>query len=336
MITLYIYPGPDYKFDATDMVKSVGWSGDINSLPRQIDISLHNTNDITSRQTLIPIDPGNAVVLLSDGEEIFRGHIFKVSVDASGATSFTAYDHLIFVTKNTDSILIKDRKISDVMVAQCKKYVIPVGYIEDTGVKVGKMVCQGQALSDIWLDGLEETKKLNGKSYKIYAEKGEVRMISRANSSKMTITVNDVIGATKERSVEDSRTQVMVTKGSLDPSEESAGEGGEPPTKFQSVTERDEWAAAHYGVMQQVETADDKATIEEMRQKAKQILKDMSGVKTTLNMDFIGNVACTTGNRIEVVDDITGIVGEFYITADDHSWDGGVYKMSLQLSTKLE
>lgn len=317
------------KYNITNMVKDVTWAGDINTLPRQLDVNFHNTNDIEAGKKLVNVVVGDQVIAYNSGSEIFRGVIFKTSIDQSGSASFTAYDELVYVTKNTDSILIKNKSATQVIKEQCKKFGISYSSIEDTKVKISKLVCQDKTLADTWQEALEETKKKNGKSYKIYSSKGKVYMKSRANATKLTVSITDVISASNETSIEELKTQVMVTKGSLDPTEKS-------DTKFQYVIEKDKTAASKYGVMQHVENVDDKAKTSEMRTKAKQVLKTLNKPDTTLQIEFIGNVSCTTGNQIKIKDPLTGISGTYYITSDSHSWSNGVHKMSLQISKTIE
>lgn len=315
------------KANITGMVKDVQWSGDVNSFPRTVDISLKNTNDINKGKRLFGYSPGNTVILFDDDKEIFRGTIFKTSLNEIGDESFTAYDELVYVTKNNNSVFIKNKTASEVITAQCKKFGIKVGSIEKTSYTIPKLFCDNKSLSDIFIDVLEEERKHAGNKFLITSKKGAVYMTSRSKAMKLTIKVANVITASKETSIEEVRNQVMVTKGSLNPKDGD--------TKFASVTVSDSTSKSKYGTMQHVETADDDDSTAKMKKKAEQLLKELKYAEVTNQIEFIGDTSCVTGNIIDIEDDLSGLKGRFYITSDTHTWSNGVHKMSLQLSKDI-
>lgn len=327
-INIHVYPSSATKIDITNMTKSVTWTGDINTLPRTLEVDFKNTNDINGRQQLIQFAVGNFVIAYSNGTEIFRGNIFQTKKTQNGDSSFTAYDELVYLTKNEDSILVKNQKASDVLQTLASKFGVKFDRIDDTGYTIAKEVCQNQAVSDIMNTLFDDTKKGNGKSFTMTSRKGVASLISRENASKITVTVDNVITAEQDVSIEDTRTQVVVTKGSLDP--------GDGDTGFSSVTATDSTARNSYGLMQHSEDiSDDKATTATMQDKANEILGTLKDPTFTLSMEFYGDINCTTGNRIGIYDPLSDMEGLYYITQDSHTWDSGEYKMQLQLSKKL-
>jgi hypothetical protein len=326
-ITVYVYPS-NKRIDISGMMKTVTWTGDINTLPRSLEVEFKNTNDINDRKQLIQFAVGNFVVAYSGTTEIFRGNIFQTKKTQNGDSSFTAFDELVYLTKNETSMLIKKQKASQVVSSLASKFGVKFSRIDDTGYVIAKEVCQNTAASDIINTVLEDTKKGNGKSYTITSRKGVASLIARENASKITVTVDNVITAEQDVSIEDTRTQVVITKGQLD-----AGKGD---TKFSSVTVSDSAARNAYGLMQHSEEInDDKATTATMKSKANEILKTLKDPTYTLSMEFYGDINCTTGNRIGIHDPLSGMEGLYYITQDSHTWDSGEYKMQLQISKKL-
>lgn len=327
-ISIHVYPSSGKKIDITGMTKSVNWSGDINTLPRTLEVEFKNTNDINDRKQLIQFAVGNFIIAYSNGAEIFRGNIFQTRKTQNGDSSFTAYDELIYLTKNEYSMLIKNQKASQVVSTLASKFGIKFSRIDDTGYVIAKEVCQDQVVSDIINTVLDDTKKGNGKSYSITSREGTAMMIARENAAKITVTVDNVITAEQDVSIEDTKTQVVVTKGTLD-----AGKGD---TKFSSVTVSDSSARNAYGLMQHSEDInDDKATTATMTAKANELLGTLKDPTFTLSMEFYGDINCTTGNRIGIHDPLSNIEGLYYITQDTHTWDSGEYKMQLQISKKL-
>jgi hypothetical protein len=327
-IGIHIYQSSTERYDISDLVRSVNWSGDVSSFARTLEVELQNAID-TGKNNLINIKEGSTIQFFLDGNELFRGFIFKNSIDEKGSHSITAYDQLVYLSKNSDTILVKNKAASDVVISLLKKYGLTIGSIESTGYKIKKLFFQTQALTEIIQGCLDETEMYMGRTYKLYSQKGKVYMVSRRKAAKNTISVTDIISGSRESSIEDTKTQVMVTKGSLDPSEESE-------TKYKAVTVKDANSIKKYGVMQHVETVDDKATESAMKKKAQSLLNQLKAPEVISSIEFIGDSRCTTGNIIEVRNEITDLVGKFYISSDKHTFSDGVHKMSLQLSSKLE
>jgi len=348
MIKLILYKTSTKKFDITNLVKDVTWSGDINTLGRQLDVSLQAAS-ISGKDVVIDIQPGNMVIFYQNSEELFRGYIFNKSIDDKGAESLTCYDQLIYLSKNSDTMFIKNKSASDIIISTLKKYRIPVGKIEPTNFKIKKLLVSSKSLSDIFKESLLETKKFTKKSYKIYSAKGKVYMVSRSNASKKTISVSDIISGSRETSIEELRTQVKVEKGSFETTEKVTTDKQGTKTRKDDVKVTEIIGPSYrafvvsnpnliddYGIMQYLESADDKASLDSMKKQAESLLQQLSKPETTINIDFIGQNDCITGNIIQVRNEITDIIGNYYITSDSHSWSAGSHKMGLQLSNKLE
>ena len=325
-IKIILYKSKTKKINITNMVKQITWSGDINTFPRKIDVQIMNTKN-SKKDNLISYDMGNLVVFYENNNEIFRGFIFRRSMSHNGEESFVAYDELIYVSKNSDTLMVKKRTASAVIISLFKKFGIAIGDIEPTGHKISKLVFTGSSLTEIIEKLLRETRKHNSKRYRLYSKKGKVYMVSRSKAPVSKISIKDVISANKEISIEDTKTQVMVTKGSI--------EGGKDSVKYKSYTIKDNDLVKKYGVMQEVETVDDKASYETMKKKAKSILEQLNQAEVSVDIEFKGLTSCITGTALQVEDEKTNLVGKYYITSDSHTWSDGNHKMSLQLSKRL-
>jgi len=276
-------------------------------------------------------------------------------MSTSGDESFTAYDELIYVTKNTDTILVKNKQASDVISSQFKKFGVAIGKIQPTGHKIKKLLLDNKTLADIVTDCLAETKRYTGKSYKLYSVKGKTYLVSRDKTAISTVTISNLISGSSERSIEELRNQVVITKGSLDvPPSKTPNTRKKPlsaaalktkaaqdakdirDAKFVRHIEHSHSSMSKYGLMQHIESVDDKTTLAQMKAKAKSLLKELNVVETTVDIDFIGNVGCLSGRIIHIYDDLSNISGKYYISSDSHSFSGGSHKMSLQLSRKLQ
>ena len=327
-IKLVIYTSSTSKYDITGLTESVEWSGDVDTFPRKISVNLRNVNDIKRGNNLINYKEGNLVIFYVDGDEVFRGFIFAKSMSDQGNESFTAYDELIYVTKNQDSLLVKNKTASSVIESEFRKFGIAIGSIESTGHKIKKLVFQAKDLSEIIKDMLKETKKNNGKRFVLISKKGKTYLQSRQYAPELKITIDNVMSASKDTSIEDLRTQVMITKGALDPGK------GDKNKKYTTYTAKDKSGISKYGIMQHVEEAGDKDTYAQMKKKAAKLLESLNNVEETISIEFMGNVKCITGYRLTIHDNFTDLAGKFFISSDSHKFEGGTHKMTLQLSRR--
>lgn len=334
MLTLFLYTHDKKEYNLTNMLVDATWSGDINTLPRTLEVSLKNVTDKDDERRAVNFDVGNMVLLKHDDQEIFRGYIFKRSINSDGNENFTAYDELIYAVKNSHSTIIKNKTASVAITELMKKFGIQIGSIESTNIKISKLVFQAKNLSDIFLECLKYDKSRSNKSYHIFSSKGKAYVWSRAKAAKSTISINDVISSTQDVSIEDLKTKVIVAKGNFDPKAEDAKSKDFVP--YTEVSVVDEAATKKYGTLQMIEDADDKSSLSAMKNIGNTLLAQNNKPEITSSIEFIGNITCITGKRIEIKDELTGLVGIFYITSDNHSFSNGNHKMSLQLSKKLE
>lgn len=324
------------KKDVTSMLKSVKWGGDVNVLPRKMEVSFQNADQLGPKgKRMVLTDAGQMVFLYNDSEELFRGFIFSRTIDQEGLESFTAYDELIYATKSMDTILVSGKTASEVITQQMKKFGIQIGSIQTTNYKIPQKLYQNQTLASIWNELLAVDKGYSGQQYQFFTEKGLSYLWTRDKAAQVTIAIDNIISGSNEVSIEDLRNMVVVTKGSLEPNTNASVKGKtttkQPNFTYQNAFDMD--SIKKYGYLVHYSTStDDKATATQMKQEAKTLLGEMNKPLVTSKIDFIGDPKCITGRLINVQDTITGLQGQFYITQDDHTWEGGDYRMSLQIS----
>lgn len=338
MLTLFVMTADGSKYNVTKMLRTVTWSGDINTMPRKLEITFQNADELgPTADRLIATDVGSMVFLYSDNIEVFRGFIFQRSIDQTGNESFTAYDELIYATKNNDTILVTGQTASDVINAQMLKFGIKSGSIQQTSFAIPKKLYTNQTLVEIWQDMLIQDKSSSGLTYVFTCDQGVVSMCSRDKAAISTISVNNIITGSNEVSIEDLRNYIIVDKGSLDT--KTTKKGKVTGTPYQAEIASDEESINLYGKMVHIETATGiggkDATSDAMQQKANTLLDSLNIPTVTSNIEFLGDIKCITGRQINIEDNMTGLTGTFFITTDSHSWDSGVYKMQLQISKDI-
>lgn len=86
-----------------------------------------------------------------------------------------------------------------------------------------------------------------------------------------------------------------------------------------------EWVAA-FGKFQKVYQQEDGVNATEV---AKNMLR---GVERTGNVQALGNIYCITGYSVGIKDPYTGLIGQFQIDSDVHTWENGNHTMTLSLN----
>jgi hypothetical protein len=311
--------------DISSFVEEITWSGDINTFSRTLEVKMANARNIKA-SNIFNYDLGN-IALMYDikGNELFRGYIFKRSLDNEGSDSFTAYDQLVYLSKNSYTMLVKDMTASNVVNSLFTKFNIPIGYIEPTTYKIDKQVFTNSDLGQIINDCLTTTTAITGKGYILFSKQGKAYMYSRQNSAKQTITTDNVFTANRDISIENMRTQVMVEKGSIDSTDD----------KYSTYTSKDQTSVNKYGLMQHIESIDSSSTTAQMQSLANSKLSELNRKDDVTSIDFLGDFSCITGNQLHVYEPHTMTSGLYYITNDSHSISQGLHKMTLQLSSDI-
>ncbi len=307
--------------DITKLVESVAWSGDVKQAYRALDVSLINTTyDKDTR--LVGIRLGGEVRFYNYGVELFRGRVFADDIDNVGRHSFTAYDSNVYLVKNTDARKFTKVTATAIIKRLCADFGIPTGTIEDTGYVIPKMYFkEGDTLWDMMISALTETEKKAGKRFFITNNLGKLEVRRRSKQVSQWIIENGVnlLDASYSRSIEDLRTQVKVV-------------GGDDKKEF-TATERDADLMKEFGKIQHFERMSGKdVTSSQVRQKAKELLKQLGTINDTgvINAHGIDTVISTTS--VYVKEEMTRMVGGYYVASDSHVFKGGKHSMSLTLS----
>ncbi|MFB9328608.1 hypothetical protein ACFFSY_21955 [Paenibacillus aurantiacus] len=314
-----VYEGKEDSVYLDDIVKSVRWSGDISQPSRKLSVNLANTSN--GRDRLIEIEKGRGMMLLLDKKELFRGVIFADSIDSDGQMSITAYDENIYLSKNKDTRIFRNMTASAIIKKLCGEFSIPAGDIEDTGYVLPKQIFRDKTLYDMMTTALNESAKQNGLRFYLASRQGKLMLLARKKQEKIWMLENgtNLLSASYSQSIEQMRTQIKVM-------------GGDPKKKAQSATAKDAELIRRFGLMQHLEKPEQEMTKSQLEQRAKQLLKDMGTIEDEAKIDCIGIAEVTAGVVVAVQEGMTGIEGAYYVATDEHTFEGGVHKMSLTLS----
>lgn len=315
-LIVHIRQGKFYKLSS--VLSSVTWSGDIKSPSRCLEFSfIQAVNDTKIQQ--IGIVEGSTCCFYVGGKEIFRGTIIDIDKsNTDNRLSMTAFDIGFLLSKDQVSYNFVNTTACDIAKAVFKgkdgQHALSYGKIAPAGTKITKMFI-GATRYDVIMSAYTEHSKKD-KEHKKYMievdldkfniiEKGVVKLkimfeeSSNIESASYKISMNDMV----------SRVLVVDEKGN------KVKEKIDPQLK----------KLYHY-ITKVIEQGKDKALSDD------EIKNELKGPEKTCSISGFGNINCKCGYKVQVKDSFTGLVGEFYIDKDKHTWSGGKYSVDLELN----
>ncbi|MGG4044392.1 XkdQ/YqbQ family protein [Paenibacillus favisporus] len=302
------------------IVKSVSWSGDIKQAARKLVVELSNTGD--QREIYMTYKKGGELRLIWDEKlELFRGVLFADQLNSKGQMTLTAYDENIYLTKSKDTKIFRNMTASSVIKKLCGEFAIPTGEIQDTGYVIPKLVFRDKTLFEMMVMSLTESQKQNGEWYHLTSREGKLQLLARKEQPVKWVLENgvNVLDASYSQSIEDTKTQIKVA-------------GGDAAKQEISAAAKDGELIRRFGVMQHLEKPEQSMTKSQMEQRAKQLLADLGTIEDQARIDCLGIPEVISGSCVYVKETVTGILGGYYVSADDHRFERGNHTMSLTLS----
>lgn len=306
-----------FYFDA--LVKSVLWSGDSGLPHRSLMITLSNT--VNAEDQALRFELGKEVRFYADDIGLFRGIIFSYDINEAGNAVIIAHDENVYLTKNGDTRKFSGMTASAILRDICKSFGITTGAITDTGYVIPRVIFRE---ADVWSmisAVLSETRKQNGRKFRIWTENGALNLTEKKETVVRWMLEDSVniLGANRSQSIEDTRTSVKVVGGDEEKNPISARLVDANLTKL-------------YGTMQHVERADMSLNKSQIEQIAKQRIAEKGRVTEEVSVDALGLVDVIAGVSVYAFEGMTEIVGGYYVTADTHTFEDGVHRMSVTLS----
>ncbi len=315
-----IYKDANQNVYLDHIVKLIQWSGDIKQASRKLVVELSNTGDL--RKLFMTFEKGAELrLILNEKQELFRGVLFADQINAKGQMTLTAYDDNIYLTKSKDTKIFRGQSASAIIKRLCNEFSVPTGEIHDTGYVIPKLVFREKTLFEMMVTALTETQKQNGQHFWITSKEGKLQLLARKEQEGKWVLENGVnlLDASYSQSIEDTRTQIKVI-------------GGDAKKKEISANVKDGELIKRFGVMQHLEKPEKEMTKSQMEQRAKQLLKDLSTIEDQARIDCLGIPDVVAGSCVYVKESITGILGGYYVSADEHRFQNGSHTMSLTLS----
>src|SRR5690625_1490647 len=304
--------------DVTDIVESVTWAGDIAQAYRSLTVNTINTADGRNRR--IDFRNGDYIRFSNHGEELFRGRIFSTDIDSEGYEILTVYDPNVFFTKSQTTQTFRNRKASQIVRRLARDFGVAIGDIEDTGFVIPKLVAEQDSLYDVIVRALTITENQNGRRFKLGSRGGNLYLQERKGQVTRDVLESgvNIMSANYIQSIEDLRNRLVMTGGS--------------DGQYREVRINDDLVEM-YGMMQAVEEySGNSVSRSEVKQAADRKFRELSAIDDEASVSGLGIDSVTAGSAIYVVEKMTGIIGGYYVSADTHTYTGGIHEMSLTLS----
>lgn len=302
------------KLDISDLVSKVTIQGDYTQGARRLDCS-YIASLLDSNIPIAQIQEFNYMYFYQDNKLVFRGTIYEISKDSSNnLITFYAYDEGVRTLKAKATYNFVDKTVTEIVNIIVKEFNIPIESFIKSDIKVTKIFF-GQTLYDIFMSIYTIVSQSTGKKYMLeWTTDGKMRIVEKGI---ITLNVSFEEGYNLMSSSYTINLDNIVNRVAI--CDES----------YNYIKEvRDEETIKLYGIFQDIvkQTNGSDAT-EEAKAKLK-------GVEKKCTLSGFGDYTCITGRGVKVKDTYTGLVGLFYIDADTHTWENGIYSIDLELNFK--
>ncbi len=302
------------KLDISDLVSKVTIQGDYTQGARRLDCS-YMASSLDSNIPIAQIQEFNFMYFYQDNKLVFMGTIYEISKDSSNnLITFYAYDEGVRTLKTKATYNFVDKTVTEIVNIIVKEFNIPCESFIKSDIKVTKIFLS-QTLYDIFMSIYTIVSQNTGKKYMLeWAVEGKMRIVEKG------IITLDVAFEEGYNLMNSSYTV------NLDNIINRIAIYDEAYNYIKDV--RDEESIKLYGIFQDaIKQTNGSDATEEAKSKLK-------GVERKCTLSGFGDYTCITGRGVKVKDTYTGLVGLFYIDADTHTWENGIYSIDLELNFK--
>lgn len=302
------------KLDISDLVSKVTIQGDYTQGARRLDCS-YMASSLDSNIPIAQIQEFNFMYFYQDNKLVFMGTIYEISKDSSNnLITFYAYDEGVRTLKTKATYNFVDKTVTEIVNIIVKEFNIPCESFIKSDIKITKIFLS-QTLYDIFMSIYTIVSQSTGKKYMLeWTVEGKMRIVEKGiitldvafeegynlMSSSYTVNLDNIIN------------RIAIYD--------------EAYNYIKDV--RDEESIKLYGIFQDaIKQTNNTDATEEAKAKLK-------GVEKKCTLSGFGDYTCVTGRGVKVKDTYTGLVGLFYIDADTHTWENGVYSIDLELNFK--
>lgn len=296
------------KTEITDIVSSVTVRGEYRSCCRTLDFGFIKSPTDKNTNT-VGIWLGNNILLEENSSTLFHGIAFdKNKSTNANEIDIGCKDFGIYMLRNRGSYKFKNMTPEAITKKVCADFGIKVGIVAQTGKSISRNYL-GCNLYDIIMSSYTLA---NDKKYMCIFEGDKLNVIEKglvscepieSGINLLTLNISETLNN-------------MVNKVDIYNKDDKL---------IKSF--KNENDIKLYGIMSEYVKVQD--TKEDYTLKAKRML---NGIEQKITVTNFGDCRYQTGKVVVVREPYTGLVGKFFIDADEHNWKNGIYTNKLTLN----
>lgn len=315
-LIVHIRGGKFYKLSS--VLSSVVWSGDIKSPSRTLEFSfLQAVNDAKVQQ--LGIVEGSTCCFYVGGKEIFRGTIIDIDKsNSNNEISMTAHDIGFLLAKDQVNYNFVNKTACDIAKEVFK------GKDKQPPLKCGKIAPAGTKITKMFIGATRYDTIMSVYTAHSKADKDHKKYMVEVDLDKFNIIEK---GVTKLKIMfeEGQNLETATYKVSMDNIVSRVVVVDEKGNKIKESLNAELRKLYQY-ISKVIEQKKDKAITDE------EIKAEFKKPERSCSLSGYGDISCKCGYMIQVKDSFTGLIGEFYIDKDKHTWSGGKYTVDLELN----
>jgi len=303
------------QYDITEVVSSISWGGDVREAARMLEMEIAYGRDEYTPKYIPPL--GSVIMLKNDNKELFRGVVWDVRRGTQGTAQVTCFDHAIYLTHNVSTYKFVNMTPEAIITKICNDFGIQVGNLAPTGVNLSKLIVRDHSLYDMAVVALTEATKRNGKKYHLIMRQGKLNTEEKGQQvvNWLIMEGQNLIEASRSESLEDMKNRVVIV--------------GDQDQVLADLQNAD--LIKQYGMLQEYKR-ESNIKLGEAQVMAQNLLAELAKVSQELELTSLGIDEVEAGTSVEVLETLTGITGQYYVLADQHSLQNGIHTMRLVLS----
>lgn len=298
--------------DVTNLLISVSWSGDVNRIARTLEFSLVFSLQDPNLESVRPVIGEKTVLSVMGGETLFSGLIYKVGMKASsGKVDVTCFDVGHLFSRNK---VLKHFKGSPSEIARQVS--------AEIGVSTGELA-EGEG-TDITVTSLGEKSAFeilkeayaaqSNYRYCFVIDEDRLNVFRIGNCAGGAQVVPEPLSGETNLIDADFRNDASALVNKVYVIDDKGNE--------KNVIEEDSPVKHSFIVYHKESSAGENAV------KAESALKSMV---SSVSVDALGDIRYVSGKTVSVMEQTTGLNGNFSVISDKHTFAQGSHKMSLAL-----
>lgn len=295
----------------TSQVSKVTWVGSATQCSRALIVSvLHNPYDNNFKELNIKL--GDMIYLYHGSKQLMVGEVTRVSrTEGKGTYEVEAKDGMNHLIKSKISRNFRNTCAEKVTESICKEMGMRTKNVVATKINIAKYYPREESPYNIILGAYKKASKTTKIKYMLTMDGTALSVIEKGEDSGVVIRQDtNLLASSYEITLDEMINRVAIYNGK---------------GKKIGIVENEGWIKK-YGIYQ---AAYEKEEGENSKTAAKSILK---GVDKSASVEALGNILAISGKAIKIKDTGTGLTGKFWIETDEHTWENGVHKMTLELT----